>query len=435
MRRLPSLFFNNNGHKKPERVIITVKSIYSRQISVLRRNLISNLLLFPNCIGVSNLGSSQLHVTIQYHPHFGPHDDLILLELDEKFLPDVMYQRVTLRGQPDEDAVLCTKSKTYSIKFVGTSNSVFLVPPADFSTSHENQQDCDGENYKQKVAASVIKVAPGNMELVEVAPRLDKLKSILSENLYGSDEALAMEDLEFMERSVKKLYKWDDIINKVQASDDELKTGLQALSAVEIDGYWRIVDEEYMDMILRMLLHNSVLNDWSLNALIEEKVVSVLESDGFPCKLAHHCLNVYGSRVEEAMDGGVWRLDARRVCVHFARRILREGKWKLESFMEEWLRRVPEEMQPSFDMLEGEVLTEKLGVETWVHAFSVSSLPSSPTERFSILFKERSKWEWKDLEPYIRDLNVPGLSSEALLMKYTRRSQPSIDAEPVFSAR
>ncbi|KAK8996561.1 hypothetical protein V6N11_081831 [Hibiscus sabdariffa] len=374
-------------------------------------------------------------VTIQYHPHFGPHDDLILLELDEKFLPDVMYQRVTLRGQPDEDAVLCTKSKTYSVKFVGTSNSVLLVPPADYSTSHEIQQGCDGENFKQKVAASVIKVAPGNMELVEVAPRLDKLKSILSENLYGSDEALPMEDLEFMERSVKKLYKWDDLINKVQASDDELKAGLQALSAVEIDGYWRIVDEEYMDMILRMLLHNSVLNDWSLNALIEDKVMSVLESDGFPSKLVYHCLNVYGSRVEEAVDGGVWRLDGRRVCVHFARRILREGKWKLESFMEEWLRMVPEEMQPSFDMLEGEVLTEKLGVETWVHAFSVSSLPSSPTERFSILFKERSKWEWKDLEPYIRDLNVPGLSSEALLMKYTRRSQPSIDAEPVFSAR
>lgn len=107
----------------------------------------------------------------------------------------------------------------------------------------------------------------------------------------------------------------------------------------------------------------------------------------------------------------------------------------MESFMEEWLRMIPEEIQPSFDLLEGEVLTEKLGVETWVRALSVSSLPTTPAERFSILFKERAKWEWKDLEPYIRDLNVPGLSSEALLLKYTRRSQPSIDAEPVFSAR
>ncbi|EOY17536.1 hypothetical protein QUC31_006865 [Theobroma cacao] len=391
----------------------------------------------PCCKGAEVLLNLQptSSVWIQYHRLFGPHDDLVLLELDEKLLPDVLYQRVTLRGQPDEDAVFCTKSKTYSVKLVGTSNSVFLVPHADYSTFCENSQDCDGEDYKQQVGASVIKVASGNMELVEVAPRLDKLKSIISENLYSSDEALVMEDLEFMERSMRRLYTWDDLTNMVQASDDELRSGLKALSALEIDGYWRIVDQKYMDMILRMLLHNSVLNDWSLNTLIEDEVVSVLESDGFPRKLAYHCLHVYGSRVEEVMDKGVWRMDARRVCVHFAREILREGKRKMESFMEEWTRKIPEEMQASFDMLEGEVLTEKVGVETWVHAFSVSSLPSTPAERFSILFKERPKWEWKDLEPYVRDLNVPGLSSEALLLKYTRRTQPTIDAEPVFSAR
>ena len=34
-----------------------------------------------------------------------------------------------------------------------------------------------------------------------------------------------------------------------------------------------------------------------------------------------------------------------------------------------------------------------------------------------------------------RDLNVPGLSSEGLLLKYTRRTQPSPETEPVFSAR
>lgn len=36
--------------------------------------------------------------------------------------------RVTVRGQPDEDAVICTESKTYAIKSVGTSNSVFSYP-------------------------------------------------------------------------------------------------------------------------------------------------------------------------------------------------------------------------------------------------------------------------------------------------------------------
>ncbi|GLT92862.1 hypothetical protein SLE2022_106740 [Rubroshorea leprosula] len=392
--------------------------------------------LLPVCKGaeaVLNLQPSS-SISIGYHPLFGPHDDLILFELDEKLVPDVLHQRVTLRGQPDEEAVLCTKSKTYAIKFVGTSNSVFLIPPSDNPVSCDKSLGCHEGNYKEEVVATVLKVAPGTMELVEVAPKLDKLKSILLESPYCSDEVEGMGDLEVMETTSRRLYTWDDLVDRVQASDDELRAGLKAISAVEIDGCWRIVDEKYMDFILWMLLNNSVANGWSLNELIEEEVVNVLVSDGIPARLADHCLQVYGNKVVGA-GRSLWRLDERRVCIQFARQILREGKRKIEIFMEEWMKKIPLGMQASFDMLEGEVLTEKLGVETWVHAFSVSSLPSNPAERFSMLFKERLKWEWKDLQPYIRDLKVPGLTSEGLLLKYTRRTQPTLDAEPVFSAR
>ncbi|XP_057511839.1 uncharacterized protein LOC130793979 [Actinidia eriantha] len=370
-------------------------------------------------------------VSIAYHSLFGPHDDLVLLELDEKLLPYVLHNRVALRGQPDEDAVLCTTSKTYAVKYVGTSNTVLLIPPSDQPLLCGNAKDFDEKDRVEKLVAPVIKVAPGVMEIVEVAPRIDRLKMLLSENPYRFDDALMLEELDEMEKNNTRLYSWSDLIDKVQASADELRSGLQALSAVEIDGYWRIVDENYMDGILNMLLHNSVLNDWSLNGLNEAEVVGVLQSDGFPCEIAHHCLQVYGSK----MDDGMWRLDEKRVCIHFARGILREGKIKMDNFMVEWMRKIPEEMQASFDMLTGEVLTEKLGIETWVYAFSVSSLPSAPAARFSMLFRERPKWEWKDLQPYIRDLSVPGLSSEGLLLKYTRRTQPTPDAEPVFSAR
>ncbi|KAL6964903.1 hypothetical protein U1Q18_035957, partial [Sarracenia purpurea var. burkii] len=341
-------------------------------------------------------------ISIAYHPFFGPHDDLILLELDEKLLPDVLHQRVTLRGQPDEDGVLCTMSKTYAIKFVGTSNSVLLIPPSDQSVLCGNTQDCDEKDHDKKLVAPVIKVAPGIMELVEIAPKMDRLKMLLSENPYTFDDVLITEELGGMEKNNSNLYRWDDLIDKVQASDCELRSGLQALSAVEIDGYWRVVDENYMAGILNMLLHNSVLNDWSLNALDEIEVVGVLQSDGFPHKIVHHCLQVYGSKE----DSGMWRLDEKRVCVHFARGILRGGKMRIENFMAEWMRKIPEGMQASFEMLEGEVLIEKLGIETWVHSFSVSSLPSAPAERFSMLFRERPKWEWKDLQPYIRSINL-----------------------------
>ena len=89
---------------------------------------------------------------------------------------------MALRGQPDEDAVLCTTSKTYAIKFVGTSNTVLLIPPSDQPLLCGNAQDFDEKDRVEKLVAPVIKVAPGVMELVEVAPRIDKLKMLLSEN-------------------------------------------------------------------------------------------------------------------------------------------------------------------------------------------------------------------------------------------------------------
>ncbi|XP_022147138.1 sister chromatid cohesion protein DCC1 [Momordica charantia] len=371
-------------------------------------------------------------ISIAYHSLFGPHDDLVLLEVDEKLLEEVLHQRVSIRGQPEEDAVFCTKSKTYGIKYVGTSNSVLLIPPSGRLEYYENDLDSHGKDSSRKVA-SVIKVAPGIMELVEIAPRIDKLKLLLSEKPYSLADEWESDEVDKYE---KKLYNWDDLINKIQASDDEMKAGLQELSAVEIDGYWRVVDEKYMDSILQMLLHNAVLNDWSLDALNENEVMKVMEVDGFPEKLVRHCLHVYGDKLDEdECKSCLWRLDQKRVCVHFAREVLRKGKMKLESFMDEWTRKIPLGMRAVFDLLEGEVLTERIGVETWVRGFRVSSLPSNPAERFSILFKERPKWEWKDLQPYIRDLTVPGLSSEGLLLKYTRRTQPNPNSEPVFSAR
>ena len=138
-----------------------------------------------------------------------------------------------MRGQPDEDAVLCTQSKTYAIKFVGNSNSIFLIAPLDQSDFPNTIVDPNEKDPNPQAVASVIKVAPGNMELVEVAPRLDKLKFLLLENPYTSEEDTEM-DLGMTERA---LYKWDHLVDRVQASDEELRSGLQTLSAVEINGY------------------------------------------------------------------------------------------------------------------------------------------------------------------------------------------------------
>jgi sister chromatid cohesion protein DCC1 len=58
----------------------------------------------------------------------------------------------------------------------------------------------------------------------------------------------------------------------------------------------------------------------------------------------------------------------------------------LSNFTDKWERSIPSRMRADLQMLEGEVLCEKLGAETCVHALSVEDLPLMPAERFAALF-------------------------------------------------
>ena len=58
-------------------------------------------------------------------------DELRLLELDERWLEDIACGGAVIKASaPDDKVVLCTSERTFSLKSVETSNSVFLVNDA-----------------------------------------------------------------------------------------------------------------------------------------------------------------------------------------------------------------------------------------------------------------------------------------------------------------
>jgi sister chromatid cohesion protein DCC1 len=56
-----------------------------------------------------------------------------IFEVSQSFLSEMTTEGCRLVGDERSDAVLCTSSKTYSIKKVETSNSIYLVPPSSQS--------------------------------------------------------------------------------------------------------------------------------------------------------------------------------------------------------------------------------------------------------------------------------------------------------------
>eukprot|EP00897_Mesotaenium_endlicherianum_P001159 jgi/Mesen1/11043/ME000099S10491 len=455
--------------------------------------------------------------------------DVRLLELDESMLqellnnggaivhhilrdlqPDnhkVFVTRLSIKGSGDDEAVLCTESKTFALKFVSSTNTMLLLPPLVNQAGTPVEENCGGQGDTPGAASSssgkrtTLKVqadTAGHLELVEVAPKLDPLRSLLQERPYTPDEDFTQDETntesgpgwsegtQAATRSQRPagLYTWQDLLERVQASPGQLRDALEKLLAIEIDGFWRIVEEKHMAEVLNMVILTAATNDWPCTSLPEHELVTAMEGDGFAAPVVRNVLSVYGrpaqlgrskepaaaaaaggGEAEEepgssralqgASEGGeggagldswkrargetLWMLDEEKVCLQVARPMLAASgkRWRVEDFLEAWEASVSSLLQakPTLAMLRGEALVESMGPERWLRPFPVSLLPTNPGQRFAELFQARSKWLWEDLEPYLRDLQGPGQSVESLLLRHTRRIQPSSAQPPVYCAR
>ncbi|KAG6549822.1 hypothetical protein Mapa_008803 [Marchantia paleacea] len=385
-------------------------------------------------------------VTVGYAETFTSDEPYRLLEVDEALLQELLHSGLTIKGSREDEAVLCTSKATFAMKFVSTSNTVLLVPPSRWGSD-----DCDAEREAalSRAEIGIVATASGHIELVETAPKLENLKALVSQRPFKDDMNVGEEEEEEDDdESDGELYTWEELSACTQASDHQLREALRKLEAAEIGRFWRVVDPDYMHNLLGILLSTAVQNDWSLKALRGSEVIRSLEAH-FPAPVVISCLDKFGVRAgpapenpakgQESSGSGaadLWALDDEKICVHYAKLLLRaKTKWKLEEFLEEWAMITPSWMSVDLNMLRGEALVEKVGVESWLHHFSCSLLPCRPDARFTALFSRRSKWEWEDLEAYLKDLKVPGQSVEAMLLKYTRKSQPTPTSTPVYTAR
>lgn len=121
--------------------------------------------------------------------------------------------RLCLKGAPDEEAVLCSSSRTFAVKRVETTNLVLLVqqeekgasqggaPQAQALGSHDPNVQPTPPGQLTGLATQLSKnadaarcapvtacaVAGAHLELVPVAPRLHQLDALLEGTRYGGE--------------------------------------------------------------------------------------------------------------------------------------------------------------------------------------------------------------------------------------------------------
>ncbi|XP_059055968.1 sister chromatid cohesion protein DCC1 isoform X2 [Achroia grisella] len=375
--------------------------------------------------------------------------------LDANLLTEIESgNELLFKGNPDDNVVLCTSNKTYDVKEAETSNSLLLVPDLLFGaatsldeTIRNNSIECDSDSSFDKSNASLNNTTESDdttissriiehkdiistfftyYEVKPCKPRLSKLRKLLEPTTFQGLE------LEYaVDKS--KLLNYEAIFDQIQASRAELNVELEKIQAIQIDGYYRLLDFDYEFRVLSYMLDLIDENSWALDKISKDITLESLK-DLVPRSILEAMFRFY--TLETSIEDGAqcYKYKEDKVCSFLARVLLKSaGKFNLVEFLQAWSDSVPEGMITNESLLSGIALIDKTSTPQVIWGFAESDLPEDINERFKILFQTKAKWTVDQISPYIECYATEKMNVNALLTKYARASTQ--DGVRVFSAK
>ncbi|XP_074841728.1 sister chromatid cohesion protein DCC1 [Carettochelys insculpta] len=317
---------------------------------------------------------------------------------------------LVIRGEKDEQAVLCSKDKTYDMKIADTSNMLLFIP--NCKTPEQLLADQAPCNI---IHTQIAGFSNNYWELRRCRPKLKKLRKLLMENTYEGPEREREKSL------TNSKYTTEDLLDRIQASEEEILHHLQVVNACKIEGYWRVLEFDYE---MKLLNHVTQLIDsesWSfskvpLSICLQE--LGLLE----PKEMIQHILLSYGAKYTDE-DEVYFEMNTDKICTATAQMLLQNAvKFNLSEFQEVWQQSVPEGLVTRLDQLKGLALLDRNSRPETIFLLKVEDLPEDNQERFNRLFAIREKWTEADIAPYIQDLCAEKQTVATLLTKYARSS-------------
>lgn len=110
----------------------------------------------------------------------------LLSQLDAQIASGSSSSSWVIKGQPQDDAVLCTYDETYNVRGVQNSNSLLLCQPSvDAESDTFGVSDPKGKRRRLDIQGTLHQT----LELEKAIPRLDRLTHMLRNHEWSPDEA------------------------------------------------------------------------------------------------------------------------------------------------------------------------------------------------------------------------------------------------------
>ncbi|XP_068246946.1 sister chromatid cohesion protein DCC1 isoform X1 [Palaemon carinicauda] len=347
--------------------------------------------------------------TLEFTENYGEGGGKTLLfEANSELLETLKKgDRLIFRGDPEAGAVLCTKNKTYEVRDAETSNSLVLLPEFTFSDSMQ------AEGERSLINRRVKAIHHSYLEVRPCKPRLQKLRQMLNERPFNGDQEMEGER-----------YCLNDLLDRVQCSEEELDQALLDVEAYHLYGFWQILDFDYRFKVVSDILNLIETNKWPLDNVPRIATIRVL-SESEPRAVISQCFEYYLKPTGNITDEGdeLYTLNDDKVCRLCAEVLLKPaGKFNLNDFLTIWQQSVPEGLTTNLAQLEGIALVDRSCTPEIISHFPACNLTEDIQERFAFLFETKDKWTFDEIRPYIEDLATNATPVSALLTKYARAS-------------
>ena len=110
-------------------------------------------------------------------------EEVTLLEVSKEVAESFKVgDTLTIRGDETENAVICSKEKTFEIKEAETSNSLMLVDSVTLPDKVDKSV-----TDRRLGWSSVGGVFQKYIEIIEIRPKLRKVREVLHKNLYTEE--------------------------------------------------------------------------------------------------------------------------------------------------------------------------------------------------------------------------------------------------------
>jgi len=334
-------------------------------------------------------------------------DKIKLIEVEPSFLENVEAGALEIRGNPNEEAHLVTKTGTYKMRTAETSNSWLIVD--EYLEKH---------NLEKK---QIIGAVTQYYLLEKAIPQVQKIKSMLMEVQYDGEDSAEADELPVG-------YSLADFQEYVQASDAEILKYLDRIDAIEIKNRWRLLSKRLYTAVLEDVLISIEELGLSVDSVSLDEILT--KTTDYPKDIVRCVIKMFSERGDDSKD--VFKLSEKKICLFRVDQAVNECKDKAlgkELVIKMVESTIPDEMKMNEDYLNGKYISKNEFGKEVLEPFDETQLSVEAKTRFAQLFDFKDTWRKEELEVYLKTLLEAGDNFDKLLLKHTRAYTEKVGRE------